>query len=149
VPARAAAPPSAAELREFLAARLPGYMVPSTIQLLAQLPLNANGKVDRRALAQAGAAEPARSAAPPEADDVARRVLEIWTDTLDGSCPGLADDFHAAGGDSLTAGRLVASIRETFNVPLRMRDFLRCPTPGALIDQVRALGAPGNSARQP
>jgi amino acid adenylation domain-containing protein len=139
VPDHAAGRPSVAGLRELLAARLPGYMVPSTIRFLAELPLNSNGKVDRKALADAAGPEPAASADRAEGDEVAQGVLEIWTHTVAGPIPGLTDDFHAVGGDSLAAGRLIASIRETFNVQLRMRDFLRRPTPGALIDQVRAL----------
>ncbi|HYW08638.1 MAG TPA: condensation domain-containing protein, partial [Longimicrobium sp.] len=139
------ATPTADELREHLAARLPAHMVPQAYVPLAVFPLTANGKVDRRAL-------PAPVSMENAADDAARTPAEevlaaIWTDLL-GSSPGPRDDFFAHGGHSLLATRLVSRIRAAFAVELPLRAVFEAPTLRALATRIEAARA-GSAASPP
>ena len=121
--------PTPGQLRDFLAQRVPEYMLPESFHPLDALPLTPNGKVDRRALS---AAAPAR----PPADDnfVAPRteleeeLAEIWADVLHVERIGVEDNFFDLGGHSLLATRLASRIRETFDVELSLRALFEAPT---------------------
>ncbi len=106
---REGAPPAAAELRRFLAQRLPEHMLPSRTQRVAALPLTASGKVDRRSLpspeAQDGWGE--APTAPPRTA-VERRLAAIWSELLQVDTVGVHDDFFALGGDSILAVQVTA-----------------------------------------
>ncbi|HVR98942.1 MAG TPA: amino acid adenylation domain-containing protein [Thermoanaerobaculia bacterium] len=124
------------ELRRWLASSLPVYMVPSAFVLLAALPLNANGKVDRRALPApegAGAAA-AEYVAPGTA--IEEMLAEIWTGLLGVDRIGVHDDFFALGGHSLLLVRLLSQVRDTFGVELGARSVFDAPTLGGLASRV-------------
>ena len=120
---------SADGLRAYLAERLPEYMVPRSFARLDRLPLSANGKVDRDALARSG---PAVDGA--DATQVAPRtpteetLAEIWKSLLDLNDVGVHADFIAVGGDSLIAVKLIAAIRAHFGVDLPLRRLFTAPT---------------------
>ncbi|MEV0742219.1 amino acid adenylation domain-containing protein [Streptomyces sp. NPDC050549] len=119
--------PSTAELVAHCARRLPDHMLPALFVPLAALPLTPHNKVDTAALpvpdlATAAADEPYTAPRGP-AEEV---IAEIWAEVLsapDGRAPriGAHHDFLRLGGDSLRAARLVAQIRETFDVNLPLR----------------------------
>ena len=98
-------------LRAELSRSLPGYMVPSALVRLERLPLNANGKVERKALPapEYGAGSGAAYAAPETAEE--RALAELWQGLLGVERVGREDDFFALGGHSLLATRLVARVR--------------------------------------
>ncbi len=103
-----------ADIRAELAQRLPDYMVPGLLLPLSELPLSANGKVDRKAVAALLAAStggtPVQGAAP--AGPVEQAVAAIWTEILNRPHIGRQDDFFLLGGDSLLATRAVALLRQ-------------------------------------
>ncbi|MGY0458855.1 non-ribosomal peptide synthetase [Kitasatospora sp. cg17-2] len=99
------------ELRALVREELPGYMVPSRILPVERIPLNANGKVDRRRLlaehAAAGAAAPVLRTAPPTADQgeangdtLTSRIRAIWADVLRRPDLEPTDNFFDVGGSS-------------------------------------------------
>ena len=103
--------------RSQLKTRLPDYMVPAAFVVLDRLPVNAGGKIARRALPEASedqAAFHARFLAPRTA--VEKVVARVWSDTLKIAKPGLHDDFFELGGDSLQAAQIVARIQELFRL---------------------------------
>ncbi|MCP5150487.1 MAG: amino acid adenylation domain-containing protein [Chromatiales bacterium] len=115
-------------LRATLERRLPRYMVPSAFVLMDALPLNANGKVDRRSLpappapgADAGARRAPRS-------ETERRLAEIWTAVLRADEIGIDDDFFELGGHSLLATQVVSRIREAFGVDVSLAELFAEPT---------------------
>ncbi|MDY7095471.1 MAG: amino acid adenylation domain-containing protein [Acidobacteriota bacterium] len=95
-----------AELQEHLASRLPDYMLPRVYAFLDTLPINANGKVDRRALPAPDQAAAARSYAPPR-NETEELLAMLWQRALGIERVGIRDDFFALGGDSILAIQLI------------------------------------------
>ncbi|WP_375503883.1 non-ribosomal peptide synthetase [uncultured Jatrophihabitans sp.] len=117
-------------LRSQLAAALPVYMVPARVEVCLELPLTANGKVDRQALAaraeQAPAAEPV--VAPDLAGVTEHLVADLWAEVLAVPAPSRFDDFFALGGDSLAATRIVTRVADSVGVQLDVIDVFQAPT---------------------
>ncbi len=120
VPADPAAPPPAG-LRRDLARVLPDYMLPAATVWVPALPVNANGKLDLRALPEPGdVARPADGVPVPPRDMFEGVLVRVWEDLLGIRGIGVHDHFFEIGGHSLLAARLVDTIeRETgLAVPL-------------------------------
>ncbi|WFE37405.1 non-ribosomal peptide synthetase [Micromonospora sp. WMMD998] len=118
-----------AGLEEFVAARLPGYAVPGVCLVLEELPLTANGKVDRSALEKLADEDggPAEPGEPPRGE-VEEAVAAIWARLLDLPGVGREENFIALGGDSQLAARLAAALRERFGVDISLRQLFAAPT---------------------
>ncbi|WP_327258026.1 non-ribosomal peptide synthetase [Streptomyces sp. NBC_01244] len=116
------------DLAEHAALRLPDYMVPTAYVALEAMPLNANGKVDRRALPTPGAdaGQDADRHVPPSGP-VEERIAEIWTDLL-GAQVGAHDNFFHIGGNSILAIRLISRIQEEFEIDFAVRTVFEGPT---------------------
>jgi amino acid adenylation domain-containing protein len=138
--------PDAAALRGALAARLPGYMVPSAFVALGAFPLTASGKLDRRALpAPEGAGAGAGYVAPRT--EAERTVAEIWAEVLGVERVGVDDDFFALGGHSLRATRVVSQVRRALGAEVPVRTLFEAPTLGAFVAAVaQAAALPGGGA---
>ena len=134
----------ASELRAFLKAGLPDYMVPSVFVPLPELPLTPNGKIDRRALA----ALPLQGESAATEDRAPRGYAEealvgIWSE-LFGHPVGVNESFFDLGGHSLLATRLVSRMREALGVELPVRRLFERPTIAGLAESVEAaLGIGG------
>jgi len=128
--------PPRAELRDFLEAKLPEYMIPAAFVALPSMPMLPNGKVDRRTLAQmeldASEGEPGRAL-----DQVEETLLRIWRETLGTRAIGIADNFFECGGHSLLALRLMNRIQLTFRRNLPLAILLQAPTVEQLAKYVR------------
>lgn len=135
-------------LREFLKNRLPEYMVPTAWIVLKELPLNANGKVDRRALpAPHGRPEEMGEYVAPRTD-LERSICEIWAQLLQVDQVGVMDNFFELGGHSLHGMKLIAKLQERFGVRLPVIAVFQSPTVEKLaeaIEGVRTLNYSGDS----
>ncbi|WP_235451896.1 non-ribosomal peptide synthetase [Streptomyces olivochromogenes] len=150
--------PTTAGVREFLRDRLPSGMLPDRVELLDAFPITANGKLDRRALAErmASSDQPADvkpsgagpSSAEPAvaspADTRGRQLCEIVADVLDLPEAGLDDDFFALGGTSLLAMQLTSRVRSVMGCELSVRVVFDA---ASLRDMAARLGAAESSAR--
>jgi amino acid adenylation domain-containing protein/non-ribosomal peptide synthase protein (TIGR01720 family) len=128
--------PAATELRAFLARTLPDYLVPSAFVPLDALPLNPNGKLDRRALPaphQNGLVSVGYVA--PRTDTEAA-LAEIWTDALDVDRVGVEDSFFDLGGDSMRSLLITSRAKAAFDVDLTPREVLTTRTVAALAELV-------------
>jgi len=136
-------------LRGHLSQKLPEYMMPSAIVVLPELPLSANGKVDRRALPIPGATtrtEPEDTYVAPRTPTEAG-LTSIWSEVLKIDRIGIHDNFFKLGGHSLLATQVASRLRDLFRVELPLRYVFEYPTVNALaakIDaaDVKALIAP-------
>jgi amino acid adenylation domain-containing protein len=120
-------------LRDFLSPRLPVYMIPASFIILTEIPVNAAGKVDRKALAAAEAVYPpghdrGQAARPPQ-DEIESQLLAIWSEVLDLEKPAISVDsnFFHLGGHSLKALLLVSSIFKVFQVKIPLVEIFRAP----------------------
>ncbi|MEI6412088.1 MAG: amino acid adenylation domain-containing protein, partial [Bacteroidota bacterium] len=132
------AQPDTAELRNFLALRLPDYMIPSYFVELESLPMTSSGKVDRKALPAPDMAQLASDAAyvaPRNA--VEAQLVEIWQQVLGREQIGVEDNFFNLGGHSLRAIRVVSLIRQVFSVEIRLSEIFACPTVAALAHRIQ------------
>ena len=109
---KADAAPSAAELRDFLREIVPPYMVPSAYLVLSELPLTANGKIDRKLLPTPGASAYATRQYEPPNGEIEVTVASIWRDLFHLEQVGRQDNFFALGGHSLMALKFVERLRE-------------------------------------
>jgi amino acid adenylation domain-containing protein len=116
-------------LRAQLISRLPPYMIPSAIHFIERMPLDANGKIDVSALAQAARVpQPRASAFEAPKDERERAVEKIFAEVLSLERVGRLDNFFALGGHSLLAAKAAARVRENLGVELDLRTFLEAPT---------------------
>lgn len=125
--------PDPARLREQLAAGLPGYLVPSVFTLVEQLPRNANGKLDRAALAGLAGAPLAPPTSPRPYTGLALQVYEIWREVLGHGEIGPDDDLFDLGGHSLTVTKIAARLRRRLGVDLPLHVFFDTPTINGIV----------------
>ncbi|MER6632872.1 non-ribosomal peptide synthetase [Streptomyces sp. NPDC000987] len=116
-----------AGLREFLAARLPEWMIPSAFVVHPALPLTATGKIDRAALPAAPADGSDADAVSPRTD-LERELAHLTAELLGLASVGVTDDFFALGGHSLLAMRLVSRVNDRFATEVALGEFLYDPT---------------------
>ena len=140
---------STSALREFVAERLPEYMVPEAFVLLDTIPLTPSGKLDRRSLlARNERSTPlslvTRTFVAP-ATDTEKRLAQIMTGLIEVQQIGTHDNLFDLGVHSLIAVRLFAAIEQTFGVRLPISSLFQSPTLEQLARIVNRLGAPAPS----
>jgi amino acid adenylation domain-containing protein len=121
--------PDPLELRRYLQKHLPDYMVPAVLVPVAEIPLNANGKIDRAALPaveQAPAAPQVTFVAPRNSTEA--RLVALWEKTLGATGIGVHDSFFDLGGHSMAGARLFARIEREFGRRLPLASLFECPT---------------------
>jgi amino acid adenylation domain-containing protein/thioester reductase-like protein/non-ribosomal peptide synthase protein (TIGR01720 family) len=137
------------ELKSFLAQTLPPYMVPAVFVFLDGMPLNRNGKIDRKALpAPEGEYRPGRSYAAPR-NAAEERLAAIWEEVLEISPVGIEDNFFELGGHSLLAIQVLSRVREIFAVELPMRSVFDRPTVAAQAELIQIGGQGSEEDRSP
>ncbi|HSK79159.1 MAG TPA: amino acid adenylation domain-containing protein [Thermoanaerobaculia bacterium] len=137
------------ELRAFLEARLPAYMMPSAFVLLDALPITPNGKIDRRRLpAPGGSPESGRSLVAAR-NATEERLLAIWKELLGVERIGVEDDFFALGGHSLLATQAISRVRQAFGVELPLRTFFEAPSVASVAAEISRLRLGGGEADVP
>ena len=116
------------DLMVFLETRLPDFMIPERIICLPEIPLNGNGKVDRRALESL---TPEQETQLPDArpqTDTQKTLAALWKELLGVEDPGLDQDFFRSGGHSLLAMRMVSGIRKHLRRELPVKVLFAHPT---------------------
>ncbi|MCA8863809.1 non-ribosomal peptide synthetase [Halomonas sp. SBBP1] len=111
-------------LREALGQKLPDYMVPGVVVSLDALPLNANGKVDRKTLPEPDLASGSQYDAPH--GDVEEALAEIWSEILGIERVGRHDNFFELGGHSLLALKVLEQMRHQ-GLTAQVRTLFQCP----------------------
>lgn len=148
--AKPACEASQQELRDFLAERLPDYMVPSAFVRLDQLPLSPNGKVDRKALPD----PPARPdfgvpLALPDSD-LERAIADAWQEALGMGQVGIYDNFFDLGGHSLLIIKVHSALVERLRREVSIVEMFQYPTISALAKHLEGIeAAPAAIAAEP
>jgi len=130
--------PNVSRLRETLLATLPDYMVPTYFVTIEKLPLNANGKLDRRALPEPNLDLYGDNFRAPQSKNEIL-ICRLFSEITGNQNVGLDDNFFAIGGHSLLAMRLVAQVRQQSGITIALRTLFECPTPASLAQHLETL----------
>jgi amino acid adenylation domain-containing protein/thioester reductase-like protein/non-ribosomal peptide synthase protein (TIGR01720 family) len=116
------------ELKVLLKQSLPDYMVPGAFVVLEQMPLSANGKLDRKRLPapDIGKQHSKQNIVPRNKTETV--LAEIWHEILGGEPVGMEDDFFELGGHSLLAAQLFFQVQKRLAITATFKDFLGAPT---------------------
>ena len=125
-------------LREWVAGRLPDYMVPAAVVIVAELPLTVNGKLDRAALPEPDYQAVQYVAPRTEAE---RAMAAVWGGVLGVARIGMDDSFFDLGGHSLLAAKLVSRIRATLGLGASIQDVFETPTVARLTARLADRGS--------
>ncbi|WP_449434133.1 amino acid adenylation domain-containing protein [Pseudomonas putida] len=128
-----------ADLRGQLRDSLPDYMVPACLMWLAQLPLSANGKLDRKALPLPDLAQLQARYQPPQSD-IECQVAAIWADVLRIEQVGLDDNFFELGGHSLLAAQALSRINSQLGIDMPIRLIFETPVLRAFAHALASAG---------
>ncbi len=114
-------------LRKYLSDNLPAFMVPSFITVLDSLPLNINGKVDRKKLPPPSFGQEKREVVLPR-NEIDKIIIDELKDILHLENISIDDSFFGIGGDSLTAITLSVHLSDKFNFSVSVKDIFDNPT---------------------
>jgi amino acid adenylation domain-containing protein/thioester reductase-like protein len=138
------------ELRRFLQAKLPSYMIPAAFVVMESFPLTLNGKIDRRALPDPKKSRPVLTepyVAP--ATPLEQQLADIWSQVLDIEPIGIYDNFFELGGHSLLIAQLLTQVEATIQVELPLFYLLKEPTIAGLIKAIDTVQRLGVAALEP
>ncbi len=126
-------------VRTALQRQLPEYMLPSAYVQVEAWPLNANGKLDRRALPAPDAGDfGGRATYVAPRTPIEAEMARIWSQLLGVAQVGVHDNFFALGGHSLLATRLAMATQDALGVDVSLRDLFEGPTIARLLDVIFA-----------
>ncbi|QWF71690.1 amino acid adenylation domain-containing protein [Methylomonas paludis] len=125
--AESAKHPAIADLHQFLKPLLPAYMLPASYVFIDSIPLNRNGKLDRKALPKPSTDSDARDYAPPR-NEIETTLVSIWKHVLGVDKIGIRDNFFDMGGYSLLAVSLLQEIKQDFGLELELGRIYHSPT---------------------
>ncbi|WP_285760575.1 non-ribosomal peptide synthetase, partial [Nocardiopsis ansamitocini] len=132
-------------IRGLLTATLPEYMVPSVLVRMEAMPLNANGKVDRRALPAPDRDALGTAAFTPPRTDAERVLAEVFASVLGVDRVGVHDNFFTLGGDSILSIQVVARARRA-GLLVTSKDVFARQTVAALAEAAVPVDADGARA---
>ncbi|WP_191488784.1 amino acid adenylation domain-containing protein [Pseudomonas sp. FEN] len=131
---------SAQTLHEALRQQVPDYMVPRHLVQLEQLPLNVNGKLDRKALPEPDAALASRDGTAPRTA-LEQSLADLWRDNLKCAALGIHDNYFMLGGDSLKVIHLQVKAREQ-GIALTLAQIYQHPSIAQLAQSIQAQEGP-------
>ena len=132
---------SVPEVREYLRARLPSYMVPTSWLVLESLPLTPNGKVDLTALPAPDGERQLEHAYVAPRNPLEAQIATIWSQVLKLNQVGIDDNFFDLGGHSLLAAQVVSRIRSELASEMALTNLFTYPTVRGIVPHLRTLVA--------
>ncbi|NJN11976.1 MAG: amino acid adenylation domain-containing protein [Richelia sp. RM1_1_1] len=129
--------PNFNEIRNFLEAKLPNYMLPSAFMLLESLPLTSNGKIDRRTLPLPNPInlELEKTFVAPR-NSIEKLLIETWTEVFKFEKIGIHDNFFDLGGHSFLALQLISKINKKLDINISLNKIFQYPTVAKLAVKV-------------
>ncbi|HEX6911655.1 MAG TPA: amino acid adenylation domain-containing protein, partial [Longimicrobium sp.] len=138
-----------ADVLRAAAEQLPPYMVPAAVEELDALPLNANGKVDRRALLERAFAAPAPAAYEAPRTPTEALAAEVWAAVLGVERVGVHDGFFALGGHSLLGTQVAIRLGRALGVEVPLQALFEADTLAEFAAAVDALTRGGRQSADP
>src|SRR6266700_1586648 len=126
------------EVKAFIKASVPEYMVPSIVVFLDEFPRLPNGKIDRSALPSVDLETSARTYKAPR-NEWEGLLATIWASVLRRDHVGIEDNFFALGGHSLTAIRIASKVQQAFGIEFPVRLLFEKPTIAELCEEIQSL----------
>jgi amino acid adenylation domain-containing protein len=133
-------------LRSRLKERLPEYMVPAAIVVLEQMPLTANGKIDRGALTEPVGLESSREEYVGPRNMLEEKLCGVWAEVLKVERVGVFDNFFELGGYSLLATKLIARVRDLFMIEVPLQSVFALKTVAELAELVEKCISSGDAS---
>ncbi|MCP5015404.1 MAG: amino acid adenylation domain-containing protein, partial [Ketobacter sp.] len=130
---------NAKELQQQLSRRLPGYMLPSHLELVQGLPLSPNGKVDRKSLPEPDIAIKSQASYVVPDTEQEQRMAELWSQVLGGVRVGRHDDFFELGGHSLVAVSLIQILSREWDVSISVAALFKHPSLASFTSHLQGL----------
>lgn len=129
VPEKSTAILDTEDLTAYLSKKLPHYIIPGYIVVLSEIPLTANGKIDRNRLPQPELATDKDSYDAPS-NEIEKKLVEIWSGVLSVDAESISRnaDFFRLGGHSLKAVIMLAQVHQFLNVKIHVAEIFRTPT---------------------
>jgi len=117
---------SVMDIRNFLKKKLPNYMMPAHIICLAHMPLNENGKIDRRALPEPDANAVIELKGTLPQNETEKKLVQVWEETLGVQGVGTEHNFFELGGDSIKALQISSRLMR-YGLKMEVRSLFRHP----------------------
>ncbi|HLP61991.1 MAG TPA: amino acid adenylation domain-containing protein, partial [Candidatus Deferrimicrobium sp.] len=126
------------KLREFLSGQLPHYMIPQYFVQLEKIPLNTNGKIDRKLLPEPGISNIRQDAAYVEPlDEMEQIIAGVWKDVLKVDRVGIHDNFFDLGGNSVKIIQVDSKLTETLGIKIPVVSLFQYPTISSLKEHLK------------
>jgi amino acid adenylation domain-containing protein len=123
------------ELRNFLASKLPDYMIPYTLMVMEKLPILPNGKLDRNSLPEPDISAIQSEFVAPQTP-TQEIIAKIWAEVLGIEKIGIHDNFLELGGHSLLASLVISRLREALSLSLSIASLFAAPTIATFSEQI-------------
>jgi len=129
------------ELRTHLQRTLPEYMLPAAFVSLKAIPLNANGKVERRTLEQIDVSIESSQIYSPPRNDTEKQLVNIWAQVLNLAPEkiGVNDSFFELGGHSLLATQVISKIRNQLEIDMPLKAIFNANTIAGANEAINAI----------
>lgn len=114
---------TATDIRIYLSATLPEYMIPSRFIALEMIPVTSNGKTDRKKLPAPESVERKLEEQDKPGNELEKQLVSMWQELLNVTVIGVNDNFFELGGHSLKAAKLITLILRDFGVEIPLRDM--------------------------
>ncbi len=118
---------STASIQQYLTGQLPDYMIPSLWVSLSEIPLTANGKINRKALPEPDMTATSGKNRVPARNQTEKELVGLWQEVLGVENIGIYDNFFHSGGDSIIAIRLISKINTFFNCHIGVDQIYKHP----------------------
>jgi amino acid adenylation domain-containing protein len=127
------------EWRDHLQGKLPEYMVPSAYVELERLPLNANGKIDRKSLPKPEQERTREAEYVGPRNETEETLCRLWEEVLRRERVGIHDHFFKTGGHSLRAVQLISRVRTVFAIDMPLTVLFSAPTVARMAEHITVL----------
>jgi tyrocidine synthetase-3 len=129
-------------MRDHLSDTLPQYMIPAYFVPVNEIPLTANGKIDKKALPDPQTTRNKKERTPPQSS-VEETLVDIWAEVLGmkKEVIGIDDDFFELGGHSLKATVLIAKVHQQLDVKLPLVEMFKAPNIRELAEYITSITA--------